>query len=100
MAKRMIVMLVVALVVLATFGFVKFKQVQTAVHAAANFAPPPEAVTSVVAKQEVWPASMSVIGSMEAVRGVLVSADLPGTVAKINFQSGDFVKEGDVLVEL
>jgi membrane fusion protein (multidrug efflux system) len=96
----MIVMLVLTLVVLATLGFVKFKQVQTAVHAAANFAPPPEAVTSVVAKQEAWPASMSVIGSMEAVRGVLVSADLPGTVAKINFQSGDFVKEGDVLVEL
>ena len=100
MAKRMIVMLVLTIVVLATLGFVKFKQVQTAVQAAASFAPPPEAVTSVVAKQEVWPASMSVIGSMEAVRGVLVSADLPGTVAKINFQSGDAVKEGDVLVEL
>jgi membrane fusion protein, multidrug efflux system len=100
MAKRMIVMLVLTIVVLATLGFVKFKQVQTAVQAAASFAPPPEAVTSVVAKQEVWPASMSVIGSMEAVRGVLVSADLPGTVAKINFQSGDPVKEGDVLVEL
>lgn len=43
---------------------------------------------------------MSVIGTMEAVRGVVVSADLPGTVAKINFQSGDSVKEGEVLVEL
>ncbi|HST09338.1 MAG TPA: efflux RND transporter periplasmic adaptor subunit [Terriglobales bacterium] len=100
MAKRMILMLVVTVVVLTTLGFVKFKQVQTAVQASANFAPPPEAVTSVVAKQEVWPATMSVIGTMEAVRGVLVSADLPGTVAKINFQSGQSVKEGEVLVEL
>jgi membrane fusion protein (multidrug efflux system) len=96
----MILMLVVTVVVLTTLGFVKFKQVQTAVQAAAGFTPPPEAVTSVVAKQEQWPASMSVIGSMEAVHGVMVSADLPGTVAKINFESGHPVREGEVLVEL
>ena len=100
MAKRMILMLVVTVGVLTTLGFVKFKQVQTAVQAAASFAPPPEAVTSVVAKQEAWPDSLSVIGSMEAVHGVVVSADLPGTVSKINFQSGQAVKEGDVIVEL
>jgi membrane fusion protein, multidrug efflux system len=96
----MVLMLVVTVVVLTTLGFVKFKQVQTAVQAAAGFQPPPEAVTSVVAKQEQWPASMSVIGSMEAVHGVMVSADLPGTVAKINFESGQPVREGEVLVEL
>jgi membrane fusion protein, multidrug efflux system len=100
MAKRMILMLGITLVVLSGLGFVKFKQVQTAVQAAAGFQPPPEAVTSVVAKVEQWPASMSVIGSMEAVQGVVVSADLPGTVAKINFESGQRVKAGDVLVEL
>jgi len=43
---------------------------------------------------------MNVIGTMEAVHGVTVSADLPGTVAKINFESGQSVKAGDVLVEL
>jgi membrane fusion protein, multidrug efflux system len=100
MAKRMVVMLVLTVVVLGALGFVKFKQVQTAVQAAASFAPPPEAVTSVVAKQEVWPASLSVIGSMEAVHGVVVSADLPGTVSKINFESGQAVKEGEIIVEL
>jgi membrane fusion protein, multidrug efflux system len=74
--------------------------VQTAVQAAATFAPPPEAVTSIVAKQEVWPASLSVIGTMEAVHGVVVSADLPGTVSKINFESGQAVKEGEIIIEL
>jgi membrane fusion protein (multidrug efflux system) len=96
----MILMLVVTVAVLTTLGFVKFKQVQTAIQASAGFQPPPEAVTSVVAKQEVWPESLSVIGSMEAVHGVVISADLPGTVSKINFQSGQAVKEGDVIVEL
>jgi len=100
MAKRMILMLSVTILLLTALGFVKYRQVETAVHAAASFAPPPEAVTSVVAKREFWPATMSVIGTMEAVQGVTISADLPGTVAKIGFDSGQAIKKGDVIVEL
>ena len=37
---------------------------------------------------------------MAAVQGVTVSADLPGTVDRIAFESGAAVREGDVLVEL
>jgi membrane fusion protein (multidrug efflux system) len=100
MAKRMILMLGVVVVVLGALGFIKFRQVESAISAAAGFQPPPEAVTSIVARQQQWPSTMSVIGTMEAVHGVMVSADLPGTVAKINFESGQSVHEGDVLVEL
>jgi membrane fusion protein, multidrug efflux system len=99
MAKRMTLMLGAMLVLISALGFVKFKQVQSAVHASA-FQPPPEAVTSVVAKREEWPATMAVIGTMEAVKGVTVSADLPGIVARIAFESGQSVHTGDVLVEL
>lgn len=99
MAKRMILMLGVTVVLLTALGFVKFRQVESAVQAGA-FQPPPEAVTSIVAKREVWPSTMSVIGTMEAVHGVTVSADLPGTVARINFESGQAVRAGDILVEL
>jgi membrane fusion protein (multidrug efflux system) len=99
MAKRMLLMLGVAVLVICGLGFLKFKQVQSAVQAA-QYEPPPEAVTSVVAHSEQWPATTGVIGTMEAVHGVMVSADLPGTVVKINFDSGKAVKEGDVLVEL
>ena len=99
MAKRLTLVLGVMVVLLTALGFIKFRQVESAVHAAA-FQPPPEAVTSIVAQREQWPASMTVIGTMEAVQGVMVSADLPGTVAKIAFDSGKAVREGDVLVEL
>jgi len=99
MAKRLILMLGVMAVLLGGLGFAKFRQIQTAVQASA-FQPPPEAVTSVVTKREVWPANMNAIGSVEAVHGVTVSADLPGTVAKINFESGQAVHEGEILVEL
>jgi membrane fusion protein (multidrug efflux system) len=99
MAKRMILVLGVTLVLLTALGFFKFKQIQTAVQAAA-FQPPPEAVTSVVAQREQWPSTMNIIGTVEAVHGVTVSADLPGTVDRIAFDSGQSVREGNVLVEL
>jgi membrane fusion protein, multidrug efflux system len=100
MAKRMILTLGILVIVLAGLGFMKFRQVESAVSASAGFQPPPEAVTSIVAHEETWPASMNLIGTMEAVHGVMVSADLPGTVDKINFESGQSVAQGDVLVEL
>ena len=56
MAKRMFLMLGVTAVLLTALGFLKFKQVQTAVQAAA-YTPPPEAVTSVVVKRERWPST-------------------------------------------
>jgi membrane fusion protein (multidrug efflux system) len=99
MAKRMILMLGAAVVLLAALGFIKFKQVQSAVQASA-FQPPPEAVTSIVAHREQWPATLNIIGTMEAVHGVTVSADLPGQVERIDFESGKSVQVGDVLVEL
>jgi membrane fusion protein (multidrug efflux system) len=100
MAKRMILMLVLVALVIGGLGFFKFKQIQGAMAAAANFAPPPTAVTTVTVKPEKWPSTFNVIGTMAAVQGVTVSADLPGTVDKIHFESGQWVKQGDILVEL
>jgi len=99
MTKRMFLVLGIMAVLLTALGFIKFKQVETAVQAAA-FQPPPEAVTTVVVQREQWPSTMSVIGTMEAVHGVTISADLPGTVARIDFDSGKAVHAGDVLIEL
>jgi hypothetical protein len=45
MVKRMVLMLAVMLTVIAALGFVKFRQVQTAMAQGASFQPPPEAVT-------------------------------------------------------
>jgi membrane fusion protein (multidrug efflux system) len=100
MAKRMLFMLAVVLVVVAGLGFVKYRQIQTAIAQGSSFAPPPDAVTTVVAKSETWPSTLNVIGTTAAIQGVTVSADLPGAVAKIHFESGQAVHEGDILVEL
>src|SRR6202022_4191028 len=83
---------------ISALGFVKFRQIQAATQTVMQ--PPPEAVTTIVAKRQQWPATLNVIGTMEAVQGVTVSADLPGMVERINFDSGRQVRQGDVLVEL
>jgi len=100
MWKRMIVMLTVTAGLLGILGFVKFRQIQDAIAQAAAYQAPPEAVTTVVAKQEKWPATLNLIGTIAPVQGVMVSADLPGIVARIAFESGAPVREGDLLVQL
>jgi membrane fusion protein (multidrug efflux system) len=100
MIKRMILMLAVVVALVAGLGFVKFRQIQTAIAQGSSFQPPPAAVTTVVAQRETWPSTLNVIGTVAATQGVVVSADLPGIVARINFESGKPVHAGDVLVEL
>src|SRR5438132_14285244 len=100
MAKRMLVMLTLTLLIVGGLGFVKFKQIQTAIAQGAAFQPPPEAVTTIVASQENWPVTLSAIGTVAAVQGVTVSADLPGTIERIGFDSGKSVREGEVLALL
>lgn len=100
MAKRLILTLVIIAAVLGGLGFLKFRQIQTAMAQGAAFQIPPTAVTTVIAKRETWPSTLTVIGTAEAIQGVTVSADLPGTVDKIHFDSGQWVHEGDILVEL
>jgi membrane fusion protein (multidrug efflux system) len=96
----MILMLVLTGAVIAGLGFVKFQQIQTAIAEGAAFKAPPEAVTSIVAEQEAWPATLSAIGTAAPVQGVTVAADLPGIVERIGFESGRRVSRGDVLVQL
>jgi membrane fusion protein (multidrug efflux system) len=100
MVKRMILMLSVVAAIIAGLGFVKFRQIQTAIAEGAAFQPPPEAVTTTVAALDDWPTTQSAIGTTAPVQGVTVSADLPGIVDRILFESGRAVREGEVLVEL
>ncbi|HEU4366364.1 MAG TPA: efflux RND transporter periplasmic adaptor subunit [Candidatus Krumholzibacteria bacterium] len=100
MKKRMIIMLTSLTVFVAAIGLVKFMQIRAAIAQGASFQMPPEAVTTIVADQDEWQASLGAIGTVAAVRGVMVSADLPGVVASLTFESGKRVRAGDVLVTL
>jgi len=100
MSKRMIQMLVLVLVVVGALGFVKFRQIQAGIAAGKSFTMPPEAVTTVVCQPAQWESTIQAVGNVAPVQGVTLSADQPGVVAKVNFQSGSRVAAGQVLVQL
>jgi membrane fusion protein (multidrug efflux system) len=100
MAKRLIVMLMLLSAIVGGLGFLKFRQIQVAKAEGASFQSPSTAVTTVIAQRETWPSTLTVIGTAAAIQGVTVSAELPGTVDKIHFESGQWVHDGDILVEL
>ncbi len=92
------VIAVVGLVLI--LGSYKGCSIYKAISENANFAPPPEAVTSVVAQEETWVKKLSAVGSLMAVQGVTISAEVGGTVSKVGFESGATVNKGDLLVEI
>jgi membrane fusion protein (multidrug efflux system) len=100
MKKRMILTLIGMAAFIAVIGTVKYRQVQAGIAQHASFQPPPEAVTTVRAQEDRWPSTVDSIGTVEAVHGVTVAADLPGLVSRIEFESGKKVRAGDVLVRL
>src|SRR6266545_8176643 len=100
MRKRMMITLAALVAFVVGIGMVRFFQIKAAMAQGASWQPPPEAVTTVVAQVEHWASSLSAIGSVTAVHGVTVSADLPGIVESIDFESGHGVHAGDVLVRL
>ena len=100
MAKRMILMVVLMTIFITVLGFVKFRQFQAMAGEFAAMQPPPDAVTTIVAAREEWPATLNSFGTVAAVQGVTVSADLPGIVDRIAFDSGKTVGKGDILVQL
>jgi membrane fusion protein (multidrug efflux system) len=61
---------------------------------------PPTTVTSTEVKEEDWAPILSSVGSVSAVQGAVVSAELAGIVSEINFENGAEAKKGEVLMKL
>lgn len=102
-ALKVVIVIVGLLVLVGTLGFIKFSQISSLMamgKAYEKSGPPPEAVASGSAKKQSWQGQISAVGTIAPVKGVALSNDAPGLVSKIRFESGDLVKQGQVLVEL
>jgi membrane fusion protein (multidrug efflux system) len=89
--------LVAAVVLLAG---IKAGQIVTMVKAGEKFSIPPAAVSSAKVEPVEWASTRPAVASLVAVHGVTLSAELPGLVREIAFESGASVKKGTVLVRL
>lgn len=100
MAKKIIFTLVIVLILVGTLAGIKGLQFKTMFAQGANFVPPPETVTTTEAKQDTWQPTLTAVGSVAAVQGVVLGAEMSGAVKNIAFESGATVRAGDLLVEL
>lgn len=66
----------------------------------ASFAQPPATVSTEQARRETWQPRLAAVGELTAVRGVDLSNELAGTVERIQFESGQPVARGELLVQL
>lgn len=89
----------IVVVVLALVG-IKALQIGTMINAGKSFVPPPESVASATAQATEWEEVREAVGTIVAVRSVTVGAELPGVIREIGFESGAYVKKGQLLVKL
>ena len=100
MKKKILILAVLALVaVVAVLGGIKGLQIDRMIAHGKQMVPPAEAVTSATAVRQSWESVLTAVGSLSAVQGVTLSAELTGKVAQIAFTPGGSVKAGDLLVK-
>jgi membrane fusion protein, multidrug efflux system len=100
MKLKVIIAVAIVLVVVGGLGAIKVMQIQTLVKAGKNFQQPPETISSAEAQEEKWQETIPAVGSITAAQGVNVTAEVPGTVVEIAFESGAEVARGALLVRL
>lgn len=99
MAKRIILTVLGLLVVIGLLGGIKGLQIKKMVAQGAQFVPPPETVTTAQVSSATWESVLTAVGTLEAVQGVMVTAEMPGKVVGIQFDAGGKVNAGDLLVQ-
>lgn len=95
------ILMIVAMIVLlgGIFGWWAYKGIQMGKMMASQ-KPPPVTVSATNAKADVWQPTLHAIGSVVAVEGVIIKNELAGTIDQIGFESGQAVKQGDLLISL
>lgn len=99
MIKRILFTIAGLALLVGIIGGIKFLQIRRMIDQSSKFTPPPEVVTTVQVRPDSWETVLVAVGSLAAVQGVTVAAELPGRVMRIAFEPGGRVKDGDLLVQ-
>ncbi|MDH1009664.1 efflux RND transporter periplasmic adaptor subunit [Pseudomonas nicosulfuronedens] len=99
MLRRMLIMLGVVAVIVAVLAGSKYLSIkkQIAMFSAPR---PPVSVNATLAEQRDWQSRLAAIGTLRAIQGVTLTAEVSGTVSAVQFVSGEKVKIGQPVVQL
>lgn len=96
--KRMLVMFVILLLLIAVIAFGFYRRIQGLIASAPK--PTPATVSTIVASPTDWQPVITSVGSLAAVQGVDVASQVQGIVQEIKVKSGSSVKANDELLQL
>ena len=100
MLKKFTITTVIIILTVGALVGTKIMQFKAMGAAGAAMVIPAETVTATTAKEENWENDITATGSVVAVQGVTVSAEVAGKITKIAFEAGATVASGDLLVQL
>mgnify|MGYP000113470094 CR=1 FL=1 len=99
MIKRVIYTIISLLILIGLLGGIKGLQIVRMSAQSSQAVPPPETVTTAVVETDSWESRLTAVGSLVAVQGVMVTAELTGKIVRIAFEPGAKVNAGDTLVQ-
>lgn len=98
MSKPMSKMLTyVAIFFVIVFGWYGIKKIMF-MWGMSHYQPPPMTVSSTKVASKTWQSYLTSVGSLTAINGVDLSSEVSGVVQDIHFNSGQFVKQGDIVI--
>ncbi|MGB5987331.1 MAG: efflux RND transporter periplasmic adaptor subunit [Desulfobacterales bacterium] len=96
---RVVLTLLFLLIVAGALGFIKGLQFGRMTAHSESFVPPPQTVTVSEVNPGEWSSALRAVGSVEAVQGVVVTAELPGKVERILLIPGAQAEAGQLLLQ-
>jgi membrane fusion protein (multidrug efflux system) len=99
MKKAFVLVTLGLVVVIGGLAGIKVLQIKAMIDQGKRFKPQPEVVTSAPVTTGSWETLLNAVGSLDAVQGVTVTAEMNGKVTQIAFKAGSRVAAGDLLVQ-
>ncbi len=99
MFLRLILMLLIVGGIIGGVFYMKMQQWE-AMSEMASQGQPPATIASTTVTEESWQPRLNSVGSLVAINDVYVTNEVPGIVDEIQFESGQRVEKGDVLLQI
>lgn len=96
-SRPMLIAIAIAVILLAGFAWMAFQRMGGQ---GGGWSSPPPAVETVIAGMEPVQAEVSAIGTLEADQSIVVTPEISGIVTSIDFEDGQRLEQGDLIVTL
>ncbi|MGE9290029.1 MAG: efflux RND transporter periplasmic adaptor subunit [Puniceicoccales bacterium] len=95
---KFVILFVVFVLAVGGLAALKMSQFKKGMEMMQAMAPPPPTVGVAEAKTEAWEVLINAVGTLKASEGVTLASEVSGRVVEINFESGQEVGKGDLLL--